>query len=93
MIFGTEGATAGIMGTAAVTVSVEGIPLGDQPGPDADRLVLSGLPFQGRVHIGKKGLLGFDDDNDEPEKESARERWKRRWKEILRRMKERLPHF
>lgn len=80
------------MGTAAVTVSVEGIPLDGQPGPDADKLVLTGLPFQGRVHIGKKGLLGFDDD-DEPEQETTRERWKRRWKEILRKMKERLPHF
>lgn len=87
MIFGTEGATAGIMGNAAVTVSVDGIPF------DGDKLVLFGLPFQGRVHIGKKGLLGFDDDDDEPEKESARERWKRRWKEVLRKMKERLPHF
>jgi hypothetical protein len=89
VIFGTEGATAGIVGNAAVTVSVDGIPLDGTPGPNMAKLVLSGLPFRGRVHIGLKGLLGFDD--DKPDKKNAREKWKRTWKEILRKIRERLP--
>jgi len=89
VIFGTDGATAGIAGNAAVTVSVDGIPLAGTPGPGSTNLILTGFPFRGRVKIGKKGLLGFDD--DKPDKESARERWKRTWKQILRKIKERLP--
>jgi len=85
VIFGKEGATAGIAGNAAVTVSIDGIPLDG----NSAKLVLVGLPFRGRVRVGKKALLGFDD--DKPDKESGRERWKRTWKEILRKIKERLP--
>lgn len=91
MIFGTESATAGIMGSADVTVAVEGIPLDDTPGPNVHQLVLAGLPFQGSVRVGKKALIGFDD--DKPDKENARERWRKTWKEILRKIKERLPHL
>ena len=91
MIFGTEGATAGIMGNAAITVSIDGIPLDGTPGSNITNLVLTGFPFKGRVQIGKKGLLGFEDDKPDTDKENARERWKRTWKQILRKIRARLP--
>ncbi|KDR76936.1 hypothetical protein GALMADRAFT_119991 [Galerina marginata CBS 339.88] len=56
VIFGSEGATAGISGFAAVTVAVDGLPL-HGPGRKSGEVVLSGLPFQGNVHVGKKSLF------------------------------------
>ncbi|KAF9477671.1 hypothetical protein BDN70DRAFT_861510 [Pholiota conissans] len=53
VIFGTDGATAGILGSAAVAVTVEGLPL-NTPGRKTNEIVLSGLPFQGSVHIKKR---------------------------------------
>lgn len=55
MVFGTDGAIAGILGSAAVGVEVEGLPYN---GPGNPReMEFSGLPFQGSVRIGKKGLF------------------------------------
>lgn len=53
VIFGSEGATAGLLGSAAVAVTVEGLPL-DAPGRRAGEIALAGLPFQGSVHIKKR---------------------------------------
>lgn len=53
VVFGTHGAVAGILGTAAVAVDVQGLPNGNG---QAGEMQLSGLPFQGSVIIGKKGL-------------------------------------
>ncbi|KAK1232906.1 hypothetical protein PQX77_003919 [Marasmius sp. AFHP31] len=55
VIFGRQGALAGILGTADVGVTVDGLPF-DGPGRD-DWMVLSGLPFKGSVRIGKKSML------------------------------------
>ncbi|KAK7061020.1 hypothetical protein VNI00_000755 [Paramarasmius palmivorus] len=55
VIFGRDGAIAGILGTADVGVLVQGLPL---DGPEhEDGMVLSGLPFKGSVRIGKKSML------------------------------------
>jgi hypothetical protein len=68
VIFGpSEGAVAGVQGVAAVGVRVEGLPIGEGEGGDEDdepdghgvddgKLVLAGLPFEGNVRIGRKGL-------------------------------------
>ena len=51
MIFSAEGATAGIQGTAAVIVAIDGLLVhgtGD--------VMLEGLPFHGTVHVGKRSL-------------------------------------
>ncbi|KAI0062488.1 hypothetical protein BV25DRAFT_1916019 [Artomyces pyxidatus] len=55
VIFGTQGALAGVQGVAAVTVHVDGLPIGNGTGTE-DGMVLTGLPFQGSVRIGKRGL-------------------------------------
>ncbi|KAJ7450789.1 hypothetical protein FB451DRAFT_1146099 [Mycena latifolia] len=56
VIFGTDGAVAGILGAASVAVEVFGLPF---PGNDGGgEMELSGLPFCGSVVVGKKGLLG-----------------------------------
>jgi hypothetical protein len=39
-----------------VTVAIDGLPL-HTPGRQAGEIVLSGLPFQGRLLIGKKTFL------------------------------------
>ncbi|KAG7093681.1 hypothetical protein E1B28_007339 [Marasmius oreades] len=52
VIFGRQGAVAGILGTADVGVTVKGLPL-DSP-DHRDGMVLSGLPFKGSVRVGKK---------------------------------------
>jgi len=52
VIFGSEAVVAGISGSAAVTASVDGLPL-HTPGRQAGEIVFSGLPFQGRLLIGK----------------------------------------
>jgi len=51
VVFG-NGAVAGLLGSAAVAITVEGFPTGGQPG----EMELSGLPFRGAVFIKKKGL-------------------------------------
>ncbi|KIJ63603.1 hypothetical protein HYDPIDRAFT_92125 [Hydnomerulius pinastri MD-312] len=59
VIFSPEGALAGLQGTADVGVNIVGLPFHDGTGKEAE-LELVGLPFQGNVRIGKKGLLfGF----------------------------------
>lgn len=50
MIFSTNGAVAGVQGVAAVAVGVQGLPLEQD-------MELEGLPFKGRVRIGKSTLL------------------------------------
>ena len=45
------GADAGVQGVVAVNVRVEGLPI---EGVDRGGMVLTGLPFQGSVRIGKK---------------------------------------
>ncbi|TRM59260.1 hypothetical protein BD626DRAFT_157566 [Schizophyllum amplum] len=52
VIFGTGGATAGILGTTAVGVSVHGLPVMDD-GKQSE-MNLRGLPFRGNVKVGKK---------------------------------------
>jgi len=56
VIFGSKAAVAGLLGSAAVTVAVDGLPL-HTPGRQGGEIVLSGLPFQGRFLIGKDTLL------------------------------------
>lgn len=71
VIFGSQGALAGVQGVAGVLVRVEGMPLrggthpgagdeggdGDGDGEDGDAgMRLEGLPFEGEVRIGKHGL-------------------------------------
>lgn len=57
VIFSPDGALAGLQGTAAVCVSVQGLPLGDGVPGTGGHLSLAGLPFQGSVKISKKSLL------------------------------------
>ncbi len=57
MIFGSEGALAGVQGVAAVAVRVQGLPFENGQGKE---MQLEGLPFQGSVRIGKKSLLHMD---------------------------------
>ena len=54
VIFGTQGALAGVQGVAAVAVRVEGLPFASGRDPEME---LSGLPFQGSVRIGKKTMV------------------------------------
>ncbi|EDQ98045.1 uncharacterized protein LACBIDRAFT_314661, partial [Laccaria bicolor S238N-H82] len=48
---------AGIQGSAGVTVAVHGLPLGGGPETATGQIDLFGLPFQGSVRVGKKGLF------------------------------------
>ena len=52
VIFGHDGATAGILGTTAVGVSVRGLPVLEDGKPS--EMDLRGLPFKGNVKVGKK---------------------------------------
>jgi hypothetical protein len=54
VIFGKDGAVAGILGSAAVSASVHGLPLYDDKNRQTSNMVLSGLPFRGSVPVGKK---------------------------------------
>ena len=61
VIFGpSEGAVAGVQGIAAVCVQVDGLPIGTPEEGDGEvgsgDMVLMGLPFQGSVRVGRKGL-------------------------------------
>lgn len=53
VIFGRQGAVAGILGTADVGVMVKGLPV--EPGR-VEGMVLSDLPFKGSVRVGQKSL-------------------------------------
>ena len=63
VIFGSgDGAVAGIDGVAAVGVRVDGLSIGREPDGDGvvtggtgGGMVLTGLPFQGSVRVGRKG--------------------------------------
>lgn len=50
---------AGILGSAAVTVDVHGLPL-HGPGKSTGAIELAGLPFHGSLVVGKKGMLAQD---------------------------------
>ncbi|KAH7928366.1 hypothetical protein BV22DRAFT_1059190 [Leucogyrophana mollusca] len=56
VIFGSQGALAGLQGSAAVGIHVHGLPFHNGDG-DNGNMELTGLPFQGSVRIGKKSLL------------------------------------
>ncbi|KAF5384235.1 hypothetical protein D9615_003475 [Tricholomella constricta] len=53
VVFSTDGAIAGILGTAAVAAKVVGLPFS---GPNGE-MELFGLPFKGSVRVGKKSML------------------------------------
>jgi hypothetical protein len=53
VVFGSHGAVAGLQGVVAVSVNVHGLPTKNGTGGE---IGLDGLPFQGAVRIGKKGL-------------------------------------
>jgi hypothetical protein len=56
VIFGNS-AVAGILGATDVAVDVFGLPFpGDDEGSEME---LNGLPFRGKVVVGKKSLSGF----------------------------------
>ncbi|RDB17180.1 hypothetical protein Hypma_001825 [Hypsizygus marmoreus] len=58
VIFGSDGALAGILGTASVAAKVRGLPI---PGQDHDgEMELHGLPFRGSVRVGKKSMYSPD---------------------------------
>jgi len=53
VVFGTNGAVAGLSGSVAVAIEVEGLPLGSG---EAGEMELSGLPFQTSFIVGRKSL-------------------------------------
>lgn len=55
MIFGSQGAVAGLLGSVSVIVDIEGLPV-NRPGPNHE-LELDGLPLHGRVRIKKSDML------------------------------------
>lgn len=60
VIWNPDGALAGIQGTAAVGLTVDGLPgqsTGSPAHPTSNYLVLAGLPFEGSVRINKKSLF------------------------------------
>lgn len=52
---GREGALAGVKGTAAVAVAVDGLPIKDGDG-NGQVMELLGLPFSGSVRVGRKSM-------------------------------------
>ncbi|KAF9224835.1 hypothetical protein BS17DRAFT_701623 [Gyrodon lividus] len=58
VIFSSEGALAGLQGSADVGLDIVGLPFHDGTGEDAE-IQLDGLPLQGNVRLGKKDLLHF----------------------------------
>jgi len=56
VIFGTHGALAGLRGITDVGVYILGLPFGDHK-ETTGGIDLLGLPFEGSVHVGKKGLV------------------------------------
>ncbi|TFK28291.1 hypothetical protein FA15DRAFT_665510 [Coprinopsis marcescibilis] len=79
VIFTSDGALAGLQGTAAVQVKVQGLPVrngGDHGKDGPSHLNLEGLPFTGSVRINKKSLLqGVGHEVDDKVEEH--------WKEVL----------
>ncbi|KAJ7025420.1 hypothetical protein C8F04DRAFT_1400596 [Mycena alexandri] len=71
VIFGTDGAVAGILGVASVAVDVFGLPLPGNEGGNGE-MELSGLPFRGSVLVGKKSLLSVGDAAKQSKKELKR---------------------
>jgi hypothetical protein len=55
VIFDSNGALAGILGSTAVAVDVQGLPFHNGDGREME---LNGLPFQGSIRVGKKSLFG-----------------------------------
>jgi hypothetical protein len=55
VIFDSNGALAGLLGSTAVAVEVQGLPFHNGSGHEME---LSGLPFQGSIRVGKKGVFG-----------------------------------
>lgn len=53
-IFGSGGAIAGILGSAAIAVKVEGLPT---QGRNETEIEFEGLPLRGKVRVGKEGVL------------------------------------
>ncbi|GLB39567.1 hypothetical protein LshimejAT787_0700770 [Lyophyllum shimeji] len=53
VVFGSEGAIAGILGSAAVSAKVKGLPLSGHRG----EMELGGLPFRGSVRVRKRSML------------------------------------
>ncbi|KAF8842794.1 hypothetical protein BDN67DRAFT_965188 [Paxillus ammoniavirescens] len=58
VIFSSEGALAGLQGTADVGVDIVGLPFHGGTGDDAE-FQLVGLPLRGNLRIGKRDLLRF----------------------------------
>ena len=58
VLLSKEGALAGVKGTSAVRAAIPGLLTGKdgEDGEDSSRLELRGLPFEGVVRIGKKGI-------------------------------------
>ncbi len=57
VLFGPQGALAGVQGTAAVAALVDGLPVVDEGKGDSKGIVeLLGLPFSGSFRVGKKGF-------------------------------------
>lgn len=56
VLFGPDGALAGVRGTAAVAASVDGLPVDDDDGDENQKHIveLTGLPFSGSFRVGKK---------------------------------------
>ncbi|KAJ6588138.1 hypothetical protein B0H19DRAFT_1300752 [Mycena capillaripes] len=79
VIFGTDGAVAGILGVAGVAVDVFDLPF---PGDDGgSEMELHGLPFRGSVLVGKKSLTGVGDtvQHTADDLKRAMERFLHRW--------------
>ena len=64
VIFGSQGALAGLLGSVDVALDVHGLPFRNGPGSDGT-MELSGLPFQGSVRVGKRSLLAENLHTDE----------------------------
>ena len=57
VLFGPQGALAGVQGTAAVAALVDGLPVaGDGHESGGGIVELLGLPFTGSFRVGKKAL-------------------------------------
>lgn len=56
VLFGPDGALAGVRGIAAVAASVDGLPVDDDDGDENQKHIveLTGLPFSGSFRVGKK---------------------------------------
>lgn len=59
VIFGSQAAVAGILGSVAVTVAVDGLPV-NTPDHKAAEIAFAGLPVQGRLVVGKQSFFTPD---------------------------------